>query len=134
MLRRLGIEVRCPMLDHRLVQYCAAIPSSVKVPRWADGKHLMQKSVESVLPEKIVHRRDKMGHTVPMKNWLRSNPSAQQFVFDTLSPHRLRRRGLVRPEAVQKLIDDHYHNRRNNAHRLWTLTVMELWMQRHLDR
>jgi asparagine synthase (glutamine-hydrolysing) len=133
MLRALGVEVRCPLFDPRLVEYCAAIPSAVKVPRWSAGKELMRKTVDPILPADIAHRQDKLGHTVPMKNWLRDNVEAQQFVFDVLSDQRLQQRGLVKPARVRKLIDDHRQKRRNNAHRLWTLAVIELWMQAHVD-
>jgi asparagine synthase (glutamine-hydrolysing) len=93
----------------------------------------MRKTVEPVLPHAIAHRQDKLGHTVPMKNWLRDSEQAQSFVFDLLSDQRLKQRGLVRPEAVEKLINDHRAIRRNNSHRLWTLAVMEMWMQANVD-
>jgi asparagine synthase (glutamine-hydrolysing) len=134
MLRALGIEVRCPLLDHRLVEFCATIPARQKAPRWSDPKAIMRKAVEPILPHAITHRADKLGHSVPLKNWLREDAQAQRFVFEQLDDSRLGQRGLVRPEAIQKLIDQHRNRRRNNSHRLWTLTVLELWMQRHLDQ
>jgi asparagine synthase (glutamine-hydrolysing) len=133
MLRGLGIEARCPLLDHRLVEFCARIPNRHKVPRWSDTKAIMRKAVEPMLPEAIAHRQDKLGHSVPLKNWLREDEQAQRFVFDQLGDAGLGARGLVRREGVQRLIDDHLSKRRNNSHRLWTLTVLELWMQHHLD-
>jgi asparagine synthase (glutamine-hydrolysing) len=131
MLRRLGIEMRCPLLDHRLVEFCAKIPPAMKVPRWSDPKAIMRKAFDPVLPNEIAHRRDKLGHSVPLKNWLREAPRAKQFVRDNLSPQRIEKRGLFEPQAVQTLIDEHSRKKRNNSHRLWTLTVIELWMQQH---
>jgi hypothetical protein len=61
-------------------------------------------------------------------------------VDECLSPPSVARRGLLRPEAVRRVIRQFYNGprlHRNTGHlwqRLWLLVVLELWLRRHLDR
>jgi hypothetical protein len=48
-----------------------------------------------------------------------------------LSQDRLARRGIINPQYVQRLWSDHQASRVNNSHRLWTLAVLELWLDEH---
>jgi asparagine synthase (glutamine-hydrolysing) len=129
--RSLGLETRYPFLDVELVELCARIPSKLKIHGWFDTKYIMKKAVEPWLPREIVYRKDKLGHSIPMKNWIRENNYVRDFVGDLLSRERLKRRGLVNPDYVSRLWDDHMASRVNNSHRLWSLAVLELWLDRH---
>ena len=131
--RRLGVDVRCPLLDPVLVAYCARLPSSLKMPGFSPDKPLLRRAMGSLLPAEIRNRRTKLGHSVPLKNWLRENGTVREFVLDHLSKDAIERRGLVRHAAVQRMIDDHLARRRNNSHRLWYLAVLESWLHRHYD-
>ena len=129
--RALGIEMRYPMFDVDLMELCARIPSSLKIRGWFDSKYIMKPAIEPWLPHEIVHRKDKLGHSIPMKNWLRGNSFVREFARDLLSKQRLERRGLFDPAYVRRLWDEHDRSRANHAHRLWLLAVMELWLDRH---
>lgn len=134
LLQAFDIQVRCPMLEPRLVQYCAAIPSRLKCKGGLGNKYLLRRIAEDLLPPQVAHRRDKLGHSVPLKNWLRESDEVRQFVLDHLSEQTVRRRGLVQPAAVQRLVNEHLAGRANHAHRLWMLAVLEMWCKSHLDR
>lgn len=129
--RSFGLQTRYPFLDPQLVDFCARIPSQFKIRGWFDSKYIMKKAIEPWLPHEIVYRKDKLGHSIPLKNWLRDNKHVREFVGDLISESRLRRRGLVRPEYVARMWDDHMASRVNNSHRLWSLAVLELWLDRH---
>jgi len=130
--RMFGIETNYPMLDVELVQFCAAIPSQLKIKGWFQTKYILKKAVESVLPHEIVHRKDKLGHSIPLKNWLRDSKKVQEFVFSYLSETTVRKRGLFNPGYISHLINQHLARRRNNSHRLWSLAVLEMWLQAHM--
>jgi len=130
MARSFGLVPRFPMLDTGLVTLLASIPSRMKKPGWQDSKCLEKKVVENWLPNQIVHRKDKLGHSIPLKNWIRNDPGVRSFIFDHLSEDRMRKRGLMKPEFVRKMIEEHVNYRRNHSHRLWALTIFELWMDR----
>lgn len=129
----LGLYAKYPLFDRELVEYCARIPSRLKIRGWFDTKYVFKKAIEDLLPRDIVYRRDKLGHSIPMKNWIREHPKVKEFVLDLVAGSSIRRRGLVRPEFVDDLVTQHMRKRRNNSHRLWTLVVLELWCRQHLD-
>ena len=130
--RGFGLETRYPMLDHELVEFCATIPASMKIHGWFDTKYIFKKAMEPVLPREIVHRKDKLGHSIPLKNWMRDDPRVRDFVLDHLSESMVRKRGFFRPEYINELIRQHMDRRRNNSHRLWTLAVLEMWYEKKI--
>lgn len=132
-LRQFGIEARFPMFDYRLVEFAATIPSDFKIKGNNDTKYILKKTMAGVLPDSIVFRKDKLGHSVPMKNWMRDDPSIRQLIETVLSEENVQRRGFFKPEFVKNLIDEHMAKKCNHSHRLWALLVLELWLQKHFD-
>ncbi len=132
LLKHLGIESRFPLLDRRLVEYAARIPSKLKIKGNSDSKYIFKKTMEDILPRDIVYRKDKLGHSIPMKNWMRSNPIVKSFVLDWLSESIIKERGFFNHEYIAQLIDDHMSKRKNNSHRMWALLVLELWLRENI--
>ena len=132
-LRHFGIEARFPMFDYRLVEFAATIPSHLKIPNNGDTKYILKKAMEGILPDEIVHRKDKLGHSVPMKNWMRDAGVVKSFLNEVLSEENVRRRGLFRPEFIRELFDEHQSRKFNHSHRIWAMAVLELWLQKHFD-
>ena len=129
LIRHFGIESRFPLLDHRLVEYAATLPSGVKIKGSSDTKYIFKKAMENILPYDIVYRKDKLGHSIPLKNWMRSHTKVKQFIMDLLSEENIKSRGLFDHRFIQGMIDEHMSMKRNNSHRLWSLVVLELWMR-----
>lgn len=131
LLRKFGIEGRIPMFDPRLVEFAAKIPSHLKL-RGSETKYILHKTMAGILPGEIVFRKDKLGHSVPFKNWLRDVPEIRNFIMDVLSESTIKRRGYFDNNFVQRLLTDHFSRKKNNSHRLWALLVLELWMQKNI--
>jgi asparagine synthase (glutamine-hydrolysing) len=131
--RSFSIDSHYPLLDHRLVEFCASIPSKMKINGWFDTKYIFKKAMEKVLPHKIIYRKDKLGHSIPLKNWIRENKQVGDFILDHVSTAVIKKRGYFNPERVDNLIDEHINKRRNNSHRLWALAVLEMWFRENLD-
>ena len=127
--RAFGLSPRMPMLDPELVLLCARIPSKFKIRGWDDTKYIEKVAFEPVLPDEIVHRKDKLGHSIPLKNWIRDHSEARSFVGDLVSKITLHKRGLFDPVMVERLWQEHQNRIRNHSHRLWALAVLELWMR-----
>jgi asparagine synthase (glutamine-hydrolysing) len=121
-----SLEARVPYLDHRFVETCARLLPDFKC-RGKTGKYLLKRIAERHLPLDIVHRR-KQGFFMPLPEWLARDlkPETQ----DCLGPNGLGRRGLLQPSDLARLLDEHYHGRRNHSTRLWTLVVLERWLRR----
>ncbi len=129
LLAHFGIEVRCPFYDRSLVEFGAAIPASRKLEGVERTKRLFRVAMEGILPDVINHRRDKLGHSIPFKNWLRRSGPLASLVGETLSREVVRSRGLFRPEVVSRMLEEHRTCRDNHSQRLWAMVVLELWLR-----
>jgi asparagine synthase (glutamine-hydrolysing) len=69
--------------------------------------------------------RRKMGFGVPLATWFRKD--LKDFTRDVLLDARTRQRGILRPEAVARLLDAHVAGRRDYSSQLWSLICFELW-------
>ncbi len=69
--RTFGVEARLPFFDRELVEFGARIPAHLKLEGVERTKRLFREAMEGVLPDVINQRKDKLGHSVPLKNWLR---------------------------------------------------------------
>lgn len=133
LIRHFGVEGRMPLLDHRLVEYTARIPSALKIGKKGETKVILHKVMTGELPDEIVFRKDKLGHSVPMKNWMRESVAIQTLFKEYLSSEIVRRRGFFDPTVISRMLDEHQRKTHNHSHRLWSLLVFELWCRTHLD-
>jgi len=131
---KFSLEPRYPLLDYRLIEYCATLPSDLKFKGTSDTKYIFRKAMENLLPDEIVHRKDKLGHSIPLKNWMRKDERVKEFIMDYVSDAAIKQRGLFNPRFVEKMIKQHHKKRRNNSHRIWALAVLEMWLQEHFDK
>jgi asparagine synthase (glutamine-hydrolysing) len=124
-----GLECRQPFLDYRLVELAAAFPLAWKL-RGRTGKRMLRRAFEQMLPSPIWSRK-KMGFGVPLDHWFRDDLKA--MTHDLLLNGRAKDRGYFRPDYVQRLVREHEQSQFDHAHRLWSLLVLELWMQTWCD-
>jgi asparagine synthase (glutamine-hydrolysing) len=124
-----SLEARVPLLDHKLVEFAAALPPNLKVKGLA-RKYLLKKVSSRWLPPEIIHRK-KQGFPMPSSLWLRDE--ARTFVRDVLSPAVVRRRGLFNPLFVEKLIQEHESGFADHGSLLWGLMNVELWQRVFMD-
>jgi asparagine synthase (glutamine-hydrolysing) len=129
LLRHFGIEVRMPFYDRQLVEFGARIPARLKLEGVERTKRLFRVAMKGVLPEVISQRKDKLGHSIPLKNWLRAQGDAADWVGSMLAPDVVCQRGLFRADVVGRMVDEHRRRRHNHSHRLWALAILEAWLQ-----
>lgn len=124
-----SLEARSPYLDHHMIEFAARLPERYKLRRLTT-KYLLKKALRGLLPQRNVHRK-KMGFGVPVAKWFRNELRAT--TREVILSDRALGRGMFRPEAVQRLVDEHVSGARDWANRLWTLLMLELWYQRFVD-
>jgi asparagine synthase (glutamine-hydrolysing) len=124
-----SLEARVPLLDHKLVEFAASLPPSLKV-RGRVRKYLLKRVAGRFLPHEIVHRR-KEGFPMPLAEWLRGG--ARELVHDMLSPASIRRRGLFDGDNVQKLVVEHDTRRADHSDHLWGILSIEMWCRSFVD-
>ena len=120
-----SLEVRCPLLDHKLAELAAAIPNGWKL-RGGKGKQILLRAVGDRLDPALVNR-PKMGFAVPLRHWFRT--SLRTFLWDHLTSAEFSQRGIASPMFVRALLDEHQSGRRNNSIWLWMLLMLELWFR-----
>jgi asparagine synthase (glutamine-hydrolysing) len=124
-----SLEARSPLLDHRLVEFCAALPSSYKL-RGRTSKWLLRRLMRDRLPAEIL-TRSKMGFGVPVGEWLRTD--LRPLLEDTLLSTRASQRGYFNPSAVRALVDEHLSHRADRTSHIWGLLMLELWLRESAD-
>ncbi len=124
-----SLEARVPLLDHKLLEFAATVPTSLKLKN-GRSKHLLRRLLERHVPPAIVNR-PKQGFAVPVGDWLRGPLSGT--VTDLLQDGRLRDRGIFNPSAVRKMWNEHKSRERDHGHRLWSLVMLELWFRQFVD-
>ena len=124
-----SIESRVPFLDHKLVEFAAALPDRWKLSGWTT-KRILREAMRGVVPPSILNR-PKMGFPVPFASWVRGgwNDVARQVLMD----RRTRQRGVIDPVAVDQLLRDHAAGRTEGGDRIWTLVNLELWYRTFVD-
>jgi asparagine synthase (glutamine-hydrolysing) len=125
-----SIEVRVPLLDHRIVEFALNLPNSMKLKR-LQTKVALRQLASNLVPEEILNK-PKQGFSIPLKHWLRG--PLRPMMTDLLSQENLRNRGYFDPQVVTKWVQEHLDARANHSHRLWALMVFELWQQQVLDK
>ncbi|MEM9643400.1 MAG: asparagine synthase (glutamine-hydrolyzing) [Planctomycetota bacterium] len=124
-----SLEARVPLLDHKLVEFAAKLPTKMKL-NGKTRKYLLKKVAERYLPSEIIHRR-KQGFSIPIDVWMRNE--AKPMVCDLLSPDVVRRRGLFQPNVVERLITRHMSGTHDHATELWGLMSVEMWQRGFVD-
>ena len=122
-----SLEARVPFLDPVVAELALALPSTLKVRGFAK-KRLLRQAVAPLLPRSIVRGR-KQGFSIPLAAWLRGE--LEPFAREILAAETLRRHGLLSPEPVQRLLDDHVARREDLSRQIWGLMTLTLWMERY---
>lgn len=121
-----GVRPRSPLFDRRVVELSFAVPGPLK-RKGSVEKHLLKEAVRDLLPDAIVDR-PKSGMMVPVEAWF-SGPLrawARERLFDGLAP-----RGLVRRDALERILDTRLGLRPRQGIKIWLLLTLEAWLRGH---
>ncbi len=121
-----GLEVRCPFLDHRVVECAAAMPGEFKLAP-GGGKRILREAFADRLPAEVF-RQPKKGFEVPVADWL-LGPLAD-LARRAIDPARLERQGLFRPKLPARWYEELRGGRRDTSWELWTLVAFQAWAER----
>jgi asparagine synthase (glutamine-hydrolysing) len=121
-----GLEVRVPFLDHRVVEATWRLPLSLKL-RNGETKWPLRQMLRAHLPEEMVSR-PKMGFGLPLGAWLRG--PLRDWAEDLLSVAALADDGLLEPQPVRRLWRDHVRGRVDASQELWDVLMFQAWRRR----
>ena len=117
-----GLEAREPLLDHRLVEFAATLPTRMRL-RGGEGKWLMKRAMRGHLPDDILYRR-KMGFVTPVSAWFRGPLAGAARELAGLADT-----GWFERATLTRVADEHIAGRRDHGRLLWQLTMFERSMR-----
>jgi len=128
-----SLEVRAPLLDHRIAEFAWSLPATWKVaddPAAQDsgGKRILRRLLARFLPSELIDR-PKQGFEPPVDAWLRGD--LRDWAEELLSPARLADSGLMAPAVVRARWHEHLSGRRNWAYPLWVVLMLQAWRAEH---
>jgi asparagine synthase (glutamine-hydrolysing) len=118
-----SVEVRTPFVDPLVAQAAFSIPGSAKI-QGRRGKVALKQAAESWLPHEIVHR-PKASFSVPLRAWVRND--LREVIHDQLVGGELVGSGMIRHDALSRLIADEHAGREDRSKQIWQLLTLELW-------
>jgi asparagine synthase (glutamine-hydrolysing) len=124
-----SLEARVPYLDHRLVEFAASLPSSMKI-KGNVGKYILKKAAQKYLPSEIINRQKK-GFAVPLGPWFRKE--LKPLLIDTLHSEKFQKRGYFDIAKTEELLQEHMSGQKDHHLLLYGLLLVELWHRRFID-
>ena len=129
-----SLEVRAPILDYQVVEKSATLPSELKFNvskqnRKGEKKYILKELFKPLLPNDILYRK-KMGFSVPLAEWLRTE--LKDITVDCLFN---RKQGLVdylKPSAIKAMWDDHQSEKQDNSAPLWSMLMFQMWWDEYM--
>ena len=123
-----SVELRVPLLDHKLLEFAATLPSNFKINGFS-MKYIAKRCLGKQIPAEILERK-KAGFPVPYENWLRTD--LRDSVSNILLDRETVDRGYFKKSAVEKLVRDNAESG-GYAKEIFSLVVLELWHREFLS-
>jgi asparagine synthase (glutamine-hydrolysing) len=123
-----SLEGRVPYLDHRVVEFSARLPLSMKL-RNGKGKWILRRVLYQYVPPELIDR-PKKGFALPIAEWLRG--PLREWAEELLRESRLRDDGYFHPKIVRQIWVDHLSGQRDLRHHVWALLMFQAWLD-HRD-
>jgi len=119
-----SLEVRCPLLDHKLMELAASMPSTLKL-KGSVGKYIFKKVMEKHLPSEIIYR-NKMGFAIPLARWFRNGirDFAYEYIMERQDPY-------LSASFVKKIWNQHQSGYRDRSTQLWNILMFRLWQAKY---
>jgi len=125
-----SIESRVPYLDHRVVEFLAALPLHQKI-RNGVTKYILRRAIKGLVPEAIRCRMDKMGFVTPEEVWMKEG--LRPFVLAILTSPSFRARKYWDADRVLASYNDYFEGRSAYSPEIWRIVCTELWLRMMFD-
>jgi asparagine synthase (glutamine-hydrolysing) len=118
-----GLEARSPLLDHELVEFCAALPAKYKVIN-NQGKFLLKSLASKIVPKEVIYR-PKQGFSVPISAWLKGD--LKSFMLTVLNDKNKLLEQYFKIDTIHKVVSEHLAGQVDHGFRIWALIVFCVW-------
>jgi asparagine synthase (glutamine-hydrolysing) len=126
---RYGLEVRAPLLDYKLMELSAQIPSDLKV-KFFNKKYIFKKMLieKNILPRNIVNR-PKKGFVAPIKKWLKDD--LKDYVYEELSSGKFRQMEIFDNGKLDTYIKEYFSSKVDYSNNIFSLLVLSSWINKY---
>lgn len=124
-----SIEARVPFLDHKVVEYSMSLPSQVKL-NGTNGKYVLKKAIEDLLPSRIIHRQKK-GFNIPIDIWMEKD--LKEVISNVLESPRTMERGYFKPENITRMVKKPWISKGKANYAIWLAFMVEVWNRVFID-
>ncbi len=121
-----SLEVRAPLLDHRVVEYAWNLPEELKI-RQKETRWILRKILYQYVPKELIER-PKMGFGLPIGEWLRG--SLREWAESLINEQKLKNENFFQPEPIREKWEEHLSKKRNWYDLLWNILMFEAWLQK----
>ena len=121
-----SLELRVPLLDHRVVELAWQIPEGMKT-NGKDGKLILRKILADHLPSELFER-PKTGFGIPLGDWIRGPLSS--WAEDLINPNMVKKYGVLNPDTVWEIWQEHRAGTRDWGYWLWDLISLQAWLEK----
>jgi len=124
-----SLELRVPLLDHKLLEYATSLPDSFRL-NGSQGKYLLKKYMEQKLPHEVIYRKKK-GFPVPIASWFRTTlyEKTKEILLDPMTLSR----GYFTKDYINNILLRHKAGEEDNSRRIFSLLNLELWHRKYID-
>lgn len=123
-----SLEGREPLLDHRIIEFAAQLPSHYKLNK-GKTKVILKNIVHKYIPPSIMER-PKMGFVAPVMKWLRHE--MKDIVMEHINETQLKDSGIFNHKEILRLRNRYLEGKSENVQKLWHLLVFQMWKKRWL--
>jgi len=120
------LEGREPLLDHRIIEFVAQLPSHMKIKN-GDKKWLLKQIAHKYLPKKMMNR-DKKGFGAPIQEWLKDG--LKEYLEEYLNEKTLNLHGLFNVQEVINLKKKYVSGEYINVTKLWYILMFQMWYKK----
>ena len=124
-----SIELRTPLLDHRLVEFAASLPENLKIGLFR-SKIIFKNAVQTEIPSLILNRAKK-GFSTPYGNWINNNDN---HLLDLLASKNSSLSDFFDIKQIIKIISEHKKGRTDCSAKLFTILVLYVWLNTFVSK
>lgn len=118
-----SLEGRDPLLDHRIAEYMARVPSEIKYKKRM-GKYILRKVLYKYIPKNIIDK-PKTGFTVPIKKWLLGD--LKDLAIESLESEDIKKDDIFHPEALNLIVSELKDGYLERPALVWNIIMYVLW-------
>ncbi|GAW95524.1 MULTISPECIES: asparagine synthase (glutamine-hydrolyzing) [Colwellia] len=123
-----SLEVRAPLLDYKLIEFAATVPSKYKFNK-GEKKYLLKEAFKKYLPDDILYRK-KMGFSVPLASWLRNELKELTEAKLVENPSGLKK--IFKTSEINKLWTEHIEKVNDHSTVLWSMLMFQMWWDKYM--